>query len=320
LLFGIKCPGQGIYGKTIAGIKEGKRDSNYVFKDRLPKFVSPIVPIPLKQPVVAPTKSQAKDTMLWYVGRRLNDSILVTPERSVILYSRNRNLVVIQPDQRKDSATINLVRSLSEWKQLNVKHIETFAAQKNAFFDYPEIENDIAELDRLEQQYTDIVRNTIAIPSQADLMVFSGSSYENLTGGPFQQDDDALLALYMRLKNLMDSEPNLDVAQPPLACENCASDIPEIEVNDAWQRQFLEYETNLLTIAKTIQGYMALNNISTAQSGIPSLQQLLVAAFNKAFDRWDRKVEILESICKREPALMSTIIVNLLLLQNQKKI
>ncbi len=305
---------------NVSALSKNKFDSNYVVKDKFPKFVSPVIPIPLKQPVIAPTKSQAKDSLLWYVGRRLNDSVLVTPERSVVLYSRVRNMVVVRPDERKDSTTINLVRALSQWKQWNAKYIATIAAEKNSFFEYPQIESDIDEFDWLEKQYSNIAKNTIDLPTQADLTVFVEPNSENPIGGPFAEYNDALRVLHQRLIDMMGDNPPLNVYEPTFDCYTCTTVLPEMDVQIWWARYFIEYELNLLLTMKMVKVYMAWHNISAAASGIPSLQQDLNAAVNKAFERWDNKMDILESLCKEEPNQMNTMLLSLLFLQQQKKL
>ncbi|MEO7044263.1 MAG: hypothetical protein ABI091_03075, partial [Ferruginibacter sp.] len=40
------------------------------------KVTSPIVKIELKQPLQVPTQAQAKDHLLWYKGKKINDSML----------------------------------------------------------------------------------------------------------------------------------------------------------------------------------------------------------------------------------------------------
>ena len=67
----------------------------------------PIIQIKLAQPVKAPTQAQSKDRLLWYKGKKINDSMLITIQAMVVLYSQKRNMVIAQPLEETDSFSSN---------------------------------------------------------------------------------------------------------------------------------------------------------------------------------------------------------------------
>ncbi|MEO6135069.1 MAG: hypothetical protein ABIP35_07945 [Ginsengibacter sp.] len=69
--------------------------------EHVKKMASPIVKIPLKQPLQVPTQAQAKDHLLWYKGKKINDSMLVTTKAMLVLYSSKRNMVVVEPQKKR---------------------------------------------------------------------------------------------------------------------------------------------------------------------------------------------------------------------------
>ena len=70
-------------------------------KKLLPQTPSPILKVHLKQPVAAPSAVQAKDHFFWYKGKKINDSTLVTTKKTIVQYSRKRNLLIVQPDENQ---------------------------------------------------------------------------------------------------------------------------------------------------------------------------------------------------------------------------
>ena len=58
-----------------------------------------------KQPVVIPTKAQAKDRLLCYTGKKINQNTLITTTGRVIQYDRQNNQVLVHYNARKDSTT-----------------------------------------------------------------------------------------------------------------------------------------------------------------------------------------------------------------------
>ena len=51
---------------------------------------SPIEPLVIKQPITVPTAAQANDHLLWYTGKKINDSTLVTMKGMVVQYNKSK--------------------------------------------------------------------------------------------------------------------------------------------------------------------------------------------------------------------------------------
>jgi len=75
-------------------------------------YQSPFIRL-TKLPVVAPIAAQAKDRLLWYKGKKSNDSTLITTQGRMVRYSKNRNMVIVQPNEKKDSSIMKIVTNLA---------------------------------------------------------------------------------------------------------------------------------------------------------------------------------------------------------------
>src|SRR4051812_3868133 len=122
-----------------------------------PKFVSPITPILLKQPVSPPSESQANDRLLWFKGKKINDSILVTAKNTVVMYQKKKNQVVVQPPAAKDPFK-KIVSELSNNEKKKTDLINSVASKKNSFFFYPFISEGLKEYDKAAKQYGELLK------------------------------------------------------------------------------------------------------------------------------------------------------------------
>jgi hypothetical protein len=310
--------------------KFGRPEKIPEIKYNVPKFVSPIIPILLKQPVTAPGNGQAKDSLLWYTGKRLNDSMLVTTQSTVVLYSKKRNMLIVQPEKNKDSVFLNLAANLGKCRQWTTQYIDKLASEKNSFFFYPQIVSNVDKFKSIEDRYYEMARNTIDLSTPQNLNSSVANDYSPVARGPFSilfpdniSPDDALTVLHRDMVNYMNSPPPAGMGSnsPPMEffddyCNysNCVNDRDKI-IRD-WQAQFLQYEQVLLAKMAAVKLVMADRNISSAASGIPTLNQDIQRAIDIAFQRWDQKVNKLETFPVR---FMGIVIENLLFLQSQKK-
>lgn len=311
-------------------------------KTALPKYVSPIENIVLKQPVLAPTKEQARDSMMWYRGRRLNDSMLVTTQRTVVLYSRSRNRIVVQADPVKDTLVLNINRNMARNGQWTNEHVNRLAATKNSFFQYPQTIETMKEFKFIEETYNSIIGNTIDLPQPWDMAVISFGN-KKITGGPSADSEmniedhaDVLRILHQNLVDHMRNAPPVNVTIPPAfynhCVEECGVDCPScINTNGKrhtmmreWQDKFLKYEKELLAKMKALSYYLMRSSTTNARSGIPDIANDLNNALMMAFDRMDQKVTRLEELNKTDPSdnkifYMQLVIDNLLYVQVMKK-
>jgi hypothetical protein len=148
--------------KRIANNQGSNKTSNSV---KVPSSKSPssIISIPLKQLIQVPTKVQAKDKLLWYKGKKLNDSILVTTSGMVVLFSKKQNRIVVQPALKNDPFS-NLISNLTKSKQWTEAYIDKEAATKNAFMNYPLIQLTVDEFNDIDERFNAVVKNTIDLP------------------------------------------------------------------------------------------------------------------------------------------------------------
>lgn len=132
-------------------------------KAPLPETPSPILRIQLKQPVLAPTTAQAKDRFFWYKGRKINDSTLITPRKTLVQYSRKRQLLIVQPDEKKDSF-VSIAREITRSEQRKRELVEQFDKTPNGFIYYPYLVNSLAAYDDLSQRFSKAVQNSFSLP------------------------------------------------------------------------------------------------------------------------------------------------------------
>lgn len=125
---------------------------------------SPIVPVILKQPVSKPTPLQIKDKLLWYSGKKVNDSTLITRKGMVVQLSKKRNLVKLQPEKESDSLFTGIVREIEKNEQRKEELVARIDKMKNGFLYYPELMETLEAYDKMAKEYGDLVKNTIELP------------------------------------------------------------------------------------------------------------------------------------------------------------
>ncbi len=204
-----------------------KTDEAPITKTIEPKFISPIIPITLKQPVKPPTEKEANDYLLWYKGKKIDNNTLITVDGTIIRYNRSQNVVIVDPDEKKDSTPyIGLARLLSQMGRMKNTFVSLMDGITNSFLMAPEIVNAFKECGYIEQRYYEIAKNHFTV------------SFEGLDE-PLQLYWEELLAAIDKLKPL-------DIQLPPerkTIC-TCVSD-PAKEYNDAlerWQQEFWQEE------------------------------------------------------------------------------
>jgi len=136
---------------------------------------SPIVPIVLRQPVIVPTAAQAKDRLLWYKGKKMNDTTLVTMTGMVVQYAKKKSTVIVQPQKKTDrfEKTVNeIINNEKRKKDL----AEDFEKMENGFLYYPLLVTSMAMYDDLAMGYASVVKNTIELPELKPLQPGSEES------------------------------------------------------------------------------------------------------------------------------------------------
>lgn len=135
------------------------------------KFVSPFVPVLLKQPVKTPSQEQAGDQLFWYTGKKIDANTLVTPDGLIVWHDRPNNRLIVQPDKQKDTFYYGLVNTLAQTAKMKNDFVAKVDGIKNSFFMFPEILMAYTEFDAKVHTYYDLAKNTIDLgsPSNQDL-------------------------------------------------------------------------------------------------------------------------------------------------------
>jgi len=122
---------------------------------------SPVLTVHLKQPVITPAPSQATDRLFWYRGKKINDSTMITPSGTLIQYSDKRDLIIVQPDGKKDRYN-KVVKEVEKGSQRNTELTSLFDRMQNGFIYYPFLTSSLAAYDDLTRRYTEAVKNVVS--------------------------------------------------------------------------------------------------------------------------------------------------------------
>jgi hypothetical protein len=242
------------------------------------KFVSPITPIPLKQPVTPPTEAQAKDHLLWYKGKKINDSVLITSGNTIVLYQKRKNKLVVQPAAAKDPFK-KMVTELSNTEKRKTELINSIASKKNSFFFYPMITAGLQEYESASKKYGEMLKNTVELPPA----ITSSTSFRKRSSSGYASTLIRLRAFEIpaEVKRVHDEAmqemknyPPLDFPPPPQRdfsyCYDCDSNVRkkyEMEVEE-WQKQFNEYERTLAEKAISVERSLALGSLDADPDAI----------------------------------------------------
>lgn len=285
------------------------------------KYVSPIVPLVVKQPYKVPTEKEAKDSLLWYRGKKIDNTTLVTTAGMVIRYDRLQNRVIVRPDAKKDTVITLLVKKLSKTETIKNDFANTTNQIKNSFFMFPEIMAAYEEFDYIRKRYDRIANNTIDFPDvpivrNSRLPVSSGFGY----GGAImleaimleELNNNGLEQAYQELMGKLNNPPGLNVTTPPkrpndlCLCDPARRAQYENEL-DNWLETLWEYENDLLSKLKNLHRHLE-DNSAADLSSMPTIHADLQRALDLAMSRKQQKVNLIygnwEQDVLREEALV----------------
>ncbi|MEI6062761.1 MAG: hypothetical protein WCR72_18810 [Bacteroidota bacterium] len=284
-------------GKDSSSLKTLPK-KNGVIKPR-----SSIVPIHLTQPLKVPTEAQAKDHLLWYIGEKINDSMLVTTKSMVVLYSRKRDEVIAQPLKSRDPFRI-LVGNLSKAPQMTEDYVNKEVAKKNSFMNYPLIQMTVDEFNVIDDRLNDAVKNTIdlaALPASSaqTALPIAQTALEKPKGSEASKlpPKGNLGEMHRQLKQLLLNKPPMSFEPPPkknfslaTLCDENAQKLYDAE-RKKWEDGFLAYERELIRKVFEIYRYFALTG--TEPDPATSLENDLKEGFNLSISRSDEKIKLL---------------------------
>jgi hypothetical protein len=258
-----------------------------------------------KQPIVIPTEAQAKEKLLWYRGKKIDQNTLITTNGRVIKYDRQNNQVWVQYNEKKDTPIIKIITNIAKSRQLTKKYIDNKSAEKNSFFEYPMLMLAMERYELIEKEFNKFANNSLELPGtganpRAEISYESSSSIS----GPFANSESSIDPYveqqYEYIKSLMNNPPPIDVYPPPKQefglCYHCDAGAQEhyyreIEI---WSNGFNEYEVSIMSRILAIERYYQLmglvgdDEIGTVFTGE------LGKAWEFAKDRIERKIEILK--------------------------
>jgi hypothetical protein len=286
------------------------------------KYISPIVPIRLAQKIPPPTKAQAKDNLLWYKGKKIDNNTLITTSGMIVRYDRRQSRIITQSDPKKDSGFINLVSKLSKTESLKNDFASRTKQIKNSFLMYPEIIKAYDEFDLIRKRFDELARNTIVLPSITGMTASTPFTGNQRMSGPFWewQPEDILpigfQQVYQELLQLMNNPAALDVVPPPKRPSNLCLCDQQARMNyenqlRQWMQACWAHEDELINKVEKLHRFLADNN-SLDISQTPNIYSDLDRALKMATEQKDQKLERLisnyGSDVQREEAIALAII------------
>jgi hypothetical protein len=292
----------GIVDKVAKAKKPG--DNNVEGVNSVAPYRSPYIKF-FKQPVVIPTEAQAKDKLLWYRGKKINQNTLITTRGRIIQYDRQNNRVLVQLNEKNDTNFLKVVANLAKSRQLTQKYINQKSAEKNSFFDYPLVMMAIKQYEIIEKDFDRIVNNNLKLPGTGanPIVEYIYESSSNNSGPSANSDgaiDPYIEQQYEYIKSLINNPPPLDVAPPPKQeyslcyyCDPGAQERNERE-KEIWSDGFNEYEVAIMSRVLGIERYYQLKGLDGDSQVGTMFSGELGNAWSFAYDRVQRKIEILK--------------------------
>jgi hypothetical protein len=114
-------------------------------------------------PAKIPTKAQSTDRLLWYTGKKVNDSMIVTAIGEVVKYSRKSQQVVVQLPARNSFSKLSLQLKRSE--DAKDDFVETMAKSRTGYFIYPFVKQGLEAMDEVDKNIGSLMVNTVKLPA-----------------------------------------------------------------------------------------------------------------------------------------------------------
>jgi hypothetical protein len=226
----------------------------------------PIITISVKNPVTPPTPAQATDRLFWYKGKKVDDSTLITPEATLIRWSKPRDIIVVQ--QKKDPFA-KIASELGKTQKRKDKLYEKMAERKTSIMFYPAIVATFNEFDAITKTYGAAIKNTIDLPPALRSTAFRLSKYK--TGGTASVNfvspagiPEYVQKAYQEVMASVKKYPPIDFPEPPATdfgyclsyCDSTARKTQD-SLHIVWQQEFTRYEAGIvkssLSILKQIE-------------------------------------------------------------------
>ncbi|MBI1343675.1 MAG: hypothetical protein GC171_12135 [Terrimonas sp.] len=286
------------------------------------QYQSPVLPVYLKQPVTAPTASQARNRLLWYTGKKINDSTLITMKGLVVQYNKKTGRLKLQPDKKTDPFN-KIVKELDKSDQRKNELIDMFIKMKNGALYYPDLVNALALYDDITKRYGAGLKNYIDIPQIFPQTVAAVEYYPAFYAGrgpnlskiitdtvpdKFLQEMGKKINELLKKADAMEkSLPPVDAFLPPplkdlSICSSCDSGIiKKEEIEDSiWHKKFSGAEEEIMQIRLGLARQMAL-------MGMDDEKIMRVILETKVPARMLQKARILYDRYGKDPRYIKTV-------------
>lgn len=283
-----------------------------------------ITRIPLKA-TTAPSLAESKDYLLWYKGKKINDSTLITPDASIVLHRSKKGEVVVQPQVKKDP-TPQFEAEMSKSKQKKELLFNEIADKKTGVLLFPAINGAMNEYDKIDQEYSQILQNKVYLPEPVPN---SATISRQPSGGYANYKIDFQLPIPPHIRNAYNkimtdrkNYPSIETSAPPQDdlrfCTSCEND-EEGKTYKNWSENFDKYESQLikgsLSIFNSLQ-QLKLNNDPEALTMRNDLNKVI----EFAFARLDNKIDLLIRNHGKDISRLAYIIKKVLSIERQKQL
>tara|TARA_R110001583_G_scaffold159814_2_gene311711 strand:+ start:235 stop:2415 length:2181 start_codon:yes stop_codon:yes gene_type:complete len=261
-------------------------------------YNSPIVSITLNKLVSPPALGQDNDRLLWYKGKSINDSTLITKKGMIVQHQQKKNRVVAQPDKKSDKFQ-KMIEELEKTEQRKEELLDKFIKMKNGFLYYPDIEKTITLYNENTEEFKEVVKNTIELPPMKDEgkseeVVVSKKDEKLENDNPVKESLKKILA---EAKRKLDALPAVDnFPAPPekdlTNCSWCDSTIRNREKNEssAWSENFSGPEREITAMVLSVYRQAELLGIEDFEKNSNALLDPILAAVN---ERMTKKITLL---------------------------
>jgi len=304
------------------------RSTQVATKDApLPPFTSPITSVKIPANLAIPTNAQAKDHLLWYKGKMINDTMLITTKGNIIVYSRKNNKIIVKPKTSADPFS-PLIQELMKTEQRKKEFVEQTAKMQNSFFYYPLIVNTLKEMSFIAERYSGMLKNTIELPpvslpkEKANLPGKGGEIFQ----GPGLVMESIRKA-YQETLEMREAAPGLDFPVPPAKEENLCFDC-DIEKQatryyqdvHTWDSLFANYESRLTAKAIGVMRMIALGWDDSQSEELKKMQSDMERVLQFSMQRIDEKLALLEERYGKDYKRLPVVVEMVIAMERQKQL
>lgn len=286
-------------------------------------YISPVLPVDTGQPVTPPTEAQAKDYLLWYQGKKIDDSTLVTTKGVIVRYNKKTGRLKVKPPKKTDPFD-KIVAELDKSEQRKDELIDLFSKLKNGPMYYPDLVYALKLYDDITVRYGAALKNYIDLPggvSQGSVSQIEQEPTFFAAAGPnigmsmvdtvpdkrLQELERTINETLKRAEAMEQALPPEDNFPPPPVkdlsiCSECDSTlIKKEEIEDSmWQEQFSGKEQEIMQLRMGLARQMAL-------LGMEDDKIMHVVLDTKVPARMVRKTKLLHDRYGKDPRLARTI-------------